>query len=180
MTTYHIHFFVRTPSGQRVATGVADAEYVNVNEFPTFEEAKETAQITIDDVNGNAGRDHEDGSVLCYQIIGEEEETTKHTPGPWRDTGEYDKANGYYDTTIESDDGEFIAIVRSGNGREQVEANAALISAAPDMLAALRETLESALMLRKQTKAGTDFSDVLDSIIESSQAAIAKVKGRKQ
>jgi len=98
----------------------------------------------------------------------------EHTKGPWRDSGEYDSHAGYWDTTIVGDgedvDESFVAIVRSGNGREQVEANARLIAAAPELLAALKASM-SAL------EAWMDQGKCL-SIYQQASEAIAKAEGR--
>ena len=56
-----------------------------------------------------------------------------HTPGPWQ--------VGQYPWLIETEDGEEIAQVPADEGKWR--GNAALISAAPDLLAALKESIQS-------------------------------------
>ena len=101
---------------------------------------------------------------------------TKHTLGPWRDSGEYDSHAGYWDTTIVGDgedvDESFVAIVRSGNGREQVRANARLIAAAPELL----QSLLFYVTIYGNTGAMVDRQSANEAY-NLAQAAIAKATG---
>ena len=56
----------------------------------------------------------------------------KHTPGPWR------PSCGMF---VHAANNEFVAVAK-GNDDETVEANARLIAAAPDMLAALQDAYD--------------------------------------
>jgi hypothetical protein len=89
---------------------------------------------------------------------------TAHTPGPWEAyiDGQISSVN----TFAESDRAMLIDITRSGTSVKQDNANARLIAAAPDLLAAL-ERLYAALSL--------DADMVL--ACEQARAALAKAKG---
>ena len=60
---------------------------------------------------------------------------TKHTPGPWKveDRGQLNAL------TVHASDGLRIALIEYSNDRKIDEADAGLIAAAPDLLAALKE-----------------------------------------
>jgi Ser/Thr protein kinase RdoA (MazF antagonist) len=75
--------------------------------------------------------------------------STKHTPGPWSNDGDYIRAaagNNRPDLVR-------IAEVFAGWTQEQTNANARLIAAAPELLAALQEILaaQSLRALRRTT-----------------------------
>jgi len=67
--------------------------------------------------------------------------TEKHTPGPWHSGGMPNRAPVIYTAA-----GNPIAVLSIGYGRENdqraAEANAALIAAAPELLAALRQSFD--------------------------------------
>lgn len=83
--------------------------------------------------------------------------TTKHTPGPWMAT-----PRGYVILTDRSAD---IANVTSANGDDVMMANASLIAAAPDLLAALEYIITEAELN------GCRYS------LAQARAAIAKARG---
>jgi len=89
----------------------------------------------------------------------------KHTPGPWHHVGD-----GLVYTELTSNDDEAIFICDTGNSRaanEEERANAQLISAAPELLAAL-QALEWAV-------SGVDYieTEYADQVAQA-RAAIAK------
>lgn len=101
---------------------------------------------------------------------------SKHTPGPWRVGGGYTHNFGFDCLMVESgpaDPDEAIAIASvwsdgdDGSDTES-EANAALVSAAPDLLAALEESIEYSPY--KGESEETPF-------LRRARAAIAKAKG---
>lgn len=63
---------------------------------------------------------------------------SQHTPGPWK--SEAEENNEYYD--IVAEDGQIVTTVQHGDNILQIEDNARLIAAAPDMLAVLQEAVE--------------------------------------
>lgn len=68
-----------------------------------------------------------------------------HTPGPWN-AGKAAGPAGCQDRLIYADSEHAfdLAIVRNGGNDDETEANANLIAAAPELLQALRDSLESA------------------------------------
>jgi hypothetical protein len=90
---------------------------------------------------------------------------TKHTPGPW-------KAEGWENLVVNSADGHTMTLAAGGNWADlaELKANARLIAAAPDLLAAL-----VAMLNRYGDKSAFPMCDA--SI--SARAAIAKAKGSK-
>ena len=94
-------------------------------------------------------------------------ENAKHTPGPW-DTGE----DGWI---VESAKGWAVShavVFRGKHGEGEDFANARLIAAAPDLLAALEELTRTAASL-------VDYHDdpETEAAIDVARAAIAKAKG---
>lgn len=88
--------------------------------------------------------------------------TTKYTPGPWRTTG----------TRIANESRVLIAAVCGASGDDNTEAaNARLIAAAPDLLAALRE------LLAKHDEGREDLSDLWPKQASVARAAIARAVG---
>lgn len=78
---------------------------------------------------------------------------TTHTPGPWCAQGNSVTASG-----------RSVAVVRGRGSRAELDANARLIAAAPDLLAALRLMLDT-------------FGDADDqSVIDAARAALAMVQ----
>lgn len=90
---------------------------------------------------------------------------TKHTPGPW-------KAEGWESLVVNCAEGYTLTLAagREGAGLEELKANAALIAAAPDLLAALEDIVKLA--------DNTDFYLPLNWL-EDARAAIAKAEGNK-
>lgn len=94
--------------------------------------------------------------------------TTKHTPGPWVVDHSFDiLAEGTYEQG-----GWRVAEVRKFDEREESHANARLIAAAPELLAALRELVQfvncaSAVELEQPNKCAA---------YQSARAAIAKAE----
>ena len=89
--------------------------------------------------------------------------THTHTPGQWNDTGNDGKDN----LIVESEYGSICAVWRV-NGYACQAADARLIAAAPDMLAALRELL-----------ADNYLADPINADrMAKTRAAVAKAEGR--
>lgn len=96
----------------------------------------------------------------------------KHTPGPWEisqnEAGELD--------ICEEGAGDMLADLAKC---KNAEANARLISAAPEMLDALRVTLHRAEQARHSSEQlGPIAAEWLDGIITEARQAIAKAEGR--
>ena len=93
--------------------------------------------------------------------------SAKHTPGPWslqtRQTQVYVSACDFQ-----------IALLCDGDS-SQIEANARLIAAAPDMLAALKDALRSS---RKDFEWGADGDRQHREAYAEQFAAIDKAEGR--
>lgn len=94
-----------------------------------------------------------------------------HTPGPWVVTD--DSEHGCcFEFAVEADsDGKHIC---DANG-----ADARLIAAAPELLAALKECLESEERRRRDLKDGSPASSYSDARLARVRAAIAKAEGRE-
>lgn len=100
---------------------------------------------------------------------------TKHTPGPWVIDERYDGC------VYSSDDTGSIVARCGGRGFEfvareadEIKANAALVAAAPDMLAALKTVIldeRNAEIIARHCVGG-------ESIVREMRAAIAKAEGR--
>jgi hypothetical protein len=89
---------------------------------------------------------------------------TQHTPGPWFLNGPW---NIYADRTAQQMRGKCVAqIVKQGNTEER-EANARLIAAAPELLAALESLVSDAYLSLPNGNAST-------KAIDYARAAIAK------
>ncbi len=87
-----------------------------------------------------------------------------HTPGPWST-----RENGGWQKMIMA--GKHIITYSTGeNQKEEVEANARLIAAAPDMLEALDGLVGIGIM-------NPTGSPTLDKLIDQAEAAIARAKG---
>ncbi len=96
----------------------------------------------------------------------------KHTPGPWH-------AGGFGNTIIYAADGWAVADVKvyhdRHNGYEEMQANASLISAAPELL----DALESFLRAPSVGSGGPGSSTIVvqEFNLRAARAAIAKAKG---
>ena len=92
--------------------------------------------------------------------------TTKHTPGPWHDK----------DGIIRTADNAMLALVYS-NGVGSVTANARLIAAAPDLLAALRGCVDALNSHVRSEFEGVWLESDFESLLSPYRAAIAKAEG---
>ncbi len=89
---------------------------------------------------------------------------TQHTPGPW-------VATGFEGIVVNASDGLTLALAPGQPGNlPQMKANAALIAAAPDMLAALEAIMG-------ESSRDDDDHDVIATIQGICRAIIAKAKG---
>lgn len=94
--------------------------------------------------------------------------TAKHTPGPWYTNTKGD--NRYQSEIAREGDGKTVAITYTSN-----DADAHLIAAAPDLLAACK-----ALMLAEGMQSGKRDGvtmGLISSAIDAARAAIAKAQG---
>lgn len=98
---------------------------------------------------------------------------TEHTPGPWLDGG---KSAGWHIEASNSEVSE-IAWLRSYMGipDDEIKANARLIIAAPDLLAALKEL--SSLYDGIYVKISDDEMRLCKEVWTRAEAAIAKAEG---
>lgn len=103
---------------------------------------------------------------------------TKHTPGPWRYGAPWDKPNGGR-TIFGRHVDEYIADVYAGHHADDSvdgprgEANARLIAAAPDLLAALEAYVAGDFEAQGSTLAAQRHNARRDA----ARAAIAKARG---
>lgn len=113
---------------------------------------------------------------------------TKHTPGPWevalhndgRDEG-YIRTGARYDGAMHPP--AVARVCKRGIGRfAEVQANARLIAAAPELLVALRATLPLLVQLGDHIGngpvTGPGSLGIRCDVIEAARAAIAKAEGR--
>jgi hypothetical protein len=111
-------------------------------------------------------------------MVSERNETVKHTPGPW--TWKYDSTGNGIDLEGPQPAGDYrgnVCYIRhsehiKGTTRAEAEANANLIAAAPDLLAAAAEMVDSWDRSLETTPAIL-FAARIDRL----SAAIAKAKG---
>lgn len=104
-------------------------------------------------------------------------ETTAHTPGPW--TYEVEKVSGPHLTqTFIFAHGDVIGRAYADSKRDNSQANASLIAAAPDLLAACEaicnETFDAAVNGRGETNI---TPEAVERIYEAARIAIAKARG---
>ena len=107
---------------------------------------------------------------------------TKHTPGPWRIDPSWDILGNTKDGN-----GMVCQITVDAVPRDEAAANAHLIAAAPDLLAALKALLQIIEDAREDddfdantcNAGGIIFGDIASGAIEASRAAIAKAEGKK-
>ncbi|HET9280354.1 MAG TPA: hypothetical protein VFR24_00130 [Candidatus Angelobacter sp.] len=101
---------------------------------------------------------------------------TEHTPGPWvsnwstRTNNEL-KRGWFVESELPSDSDTYGVIAELPDGRENTEANARLIAAAPELLAEAKELLRNA---RFEDGQGI----ILTQDAEALEAAIAKAEGK--
>ena len=93
---------------------------------------------------------------------------TKHTPGPWE---QGTQVNGSTTLVARMKTGFVVAEMRNVHFREEAEANARLIAAAPDLLESLRELAELAVLQFGMPPPGADGT------LQKALAAIAKADG---
>lgn len=98
---------------------------------------------------------------------------TKHTPGPWR------SAAG---SIITEDDTRCIAVIEDDGGYEAPEAerdaNAFLIAAAPELLAAAEKLLSTQEAYSDAEFPGSTLLDALDIAKSELRSAVTKAKGK--
>lgn len=96
---------------------------------------------------------------------------SKHTPGPW-EIWPFKHAGAYSVSPVGKTDAEDVVADKIHN-----ESNARLIAAAPELLEALRETLESLRVWQEQYD--PDATDeVTDQTIRRGSLAIARAEGK--
>ena len=97
-----------------------------------------------------------------------------HTPGPWH-TG--NAPSGGHSLFIYDSRGYVVAkpSYHGGSTNAEVAANARLISAAPELLAALENTLAQLLKMWQH-----DHSNPLYAVLQEVRAGIAKVEGNRR
>lgn len=84
-------------------------------------------------------------------------ETSKHTPRPWVLMPEFHGDHGQYYITDEADGSEIASVTAwIGEHRAEAEANARLIAAAPELLAALKEAKSLAVTMAGLTACRSD------------------------
>ena len=103
----------------------------------------------------------------------------QHTPGPWSASSD-DKLNPEraYGITVPWNDGDergtvVIAEITHADSAERAKADARLIAAAPDLLAACRAALACPEMNWQE------MDDVSRAAVNAARAAIAKAEGRE-
>lgn len=109
--------------------------------------------------------------------------STQHTPGPWRQNGSLITAQGDFGTTIASLPCKCDAVPRFADAAArdfaERDANARLIAAAPDLLAALRQLRNSCEMPWMQTRMrGASCGNDVEIALNAARAAVAKAEGR--
>jgi hypothetical protein len=86
--------------------------------------------------------------------------TSKHTPGPWEQCDEFGPIT--HGTCAKAVNDNFLVASCTGYyGREQAQANARLIAAAPDLLEALTKLHEELLALHISGDVGRSLEDLL-------------------
>jgi hypothetical protein len=101
-------------------------------------------------------------------------ENKEHTPGSWFAAPDTTNNNGDYG--IWTDDGPFNIATVHGSGNSQALANAAMIAAAPDLLAACEGMIDLCKTLL--LKDCGFYSPDNNGYIQTARWAIAKAKGK--
>jgi len=102
-----------------------------------------------------------------------------HTPGPWAVERPYGEPGMY----VAAPSSALVCKLYPVDGRyvadqlESVEANARLIAAAPELLAALRGLFEHCAMVHKQWGEGSNAREA-EAAEDAARAALAKAEGR--
>lgn len=111
--------------------------------------------------------------------------THTHTPGPWiQQTGMIYRADGFKDHRFSAPDGLLLAQVMAhrdhGPALAIAEANARLISAAPEMLDALKwaRGIVNDYWHANTTEEKNHFAQDMQSAIDTMSKAISKAEGR--
>jgi hypothetical protein len=102
--------------------------------------------------------------------------TTTHTPGPWQATPNIEYGSYGPTWTIRFDKQKVVAGISGAGlhcGREQAEANARLIAAAPDLL----DLLETAIA--RVELANAEGNPILSAWLPDAKAAAARVRGEQ-
>jgi hypothetical protein len=95
--------------------------------------------------------------------------TSKHSPGPWT----HHITAGDHDFLVYPENGrDTVALVYGGEN----EANARLIAAAPELLAALRALTATARTFRNVPKSEQEWTPLDDEALAASFAALAMVQ----
>lgn len=107
----------------------------------------------------------------------------KYVPGPWRVSGcRRSTSQGTDDYFVEHGDTETysptIAEIKSDGGRLPVEANARLISAAPELYEAMQGLFKHCAMIHKHWGDECNARQA-DAAIARAQAVLAKAEGRE-
>ena len=96
---------------------------------------------------------------------------TKHTPGPWTCNIDAEGLNVFQDDPEHPGNGDHIMCIPR---HPESEANARLIAAAPEMLAALTKTVSALVAAIPQTPAEDQW---IAEALQTARAAIAKATG---
>lgn len=101
-------------------------------------------------------------------------QTAQHTPGPWRFHVRHSLHDGPVVDTLA---GEFVASTADDDSGVGI-ADAKLIAAAPDMLAALEDLIKLAkIAMGLANRDGADF--IIDEALSAARSAVAKAKELK-
>ena len=113
--------------------------------------------------------------------------TNIHTSGPWFRTVSQDNEETIYEICTAAENGEPKEIIARVNhcvmaqgfaiSEAEVRANARLIAAAPDLLAALQAVLSTYRTFRNVPKDLQEWTCIDDEAFEQGLSAIAKAKG---
>jgi hypothetical protein len=117
--------------------------------------------------------------------MSENTNTARHTPGPWHKQVLSEGTDNEFVTVCSPEEFELICEINPKSNYDRIHANADLIAAAPDLLAALNRAeafIVSELDVR-QTSYGSDGDDggyigEARSALEIVRAAIAKARGK--
>jgi hypothetical protein len=115
---------------------------------------------------------------MSHNLIGDFDMTSKHTPGPWCICGNEKEA-----TIVRAGDGIATHVARlhemwiCDEHGGSVIANARLIAAAPDLLAALADMVD-ALKLDTLQDGGQFIGEAYADLFAAAQNAIAKARGQ--
>jgi hypothetical protein len=112
----------------------------------------------------------------------------KHTPGPWRVSGCMSGNMALIEHGAAGEHSPIIAEVSSDGGSLPRDANAALIAAAPELLAELRSSVKMmvnaldnmAYLFPAKTPEAQVWRDMLKTKVREARAAIAKATGGKE